>query len=807
MIGAGKSDAVHGDEGGRLDARCRTLEQRLASTEQERNALRDSLHEYRLLFRAAGNAMAVIEPDGTLSLVNQEFERLFGFERAAIEGQKRWNEFVAPRDLSRMKTMRERRLRGEPGIPTDYDATLIARDGSEILGRISIVMIPGTKRSICSISDITYRRHIEAQLAESERNYRTMFEESPVAIALLGPRGEVLNVNGRLHDWLGFSRDEFIGKNMLLLPCFPWRTKLRIMRKFTQRMMGKDLPPYDVVFLGRDGKQYYGRVQAAPIRNEQGRPIADLVMISNVTAQKRTERALQESEQKLIKAQEIAHLGYWEYDLEHDHVILSPELYRIFGLDADNTALTYATLRNCIHPDDREYHDAIMEHVKKEGKANFEYRVKRPDGTIRYVSGKGEASFGANGEPVRLFGILQDVSVRHKAEEERLQLEANLLQAQKFESLGVLAGGIAHDFNNLLMAIMGNAELARTELPPDSSLHKGLIEINTIARDAADLCRQMLAYSGQGQFYVHPLNVTEIIESMAHLLNVSIEKSVVLESDLDPNVPAIEADASQIRQLVMNLISNASEAIGKESGMISLKTGSRHASRSYLRSIALEQNLPEGEYVFIEVSDNGDGIPEDVQQRMFDPFFSTRFTGRGLGLAAVLGIVRSHDGAIHVESAPGKGTRVTVLFPKTTAIALPADPEPAPSDRPIASPQNQTVLVVDDEQPVLNVTGRILTKAGYRILTATDGAQAIARVKEHRDEINAIILDMAMPNMSGTEALDRIHEILPTVPVIIASGFSEEEVQSEFKHHHVSAILQKPYSADVLLRQLTQSIK
>ena len=807
MIGDRNPGAARTDDLGHLQARCSELEQRLTALEQERNALRDSLHEYRLLFRAAGTAMAVIESDGTLSLVNQEFTRLSGYERAAIEGQMRWTEFVAPKDLARMKAMRERRLRGDAGALSDYDATLVARDGSEILGHVSIVMIPGTKRSVCSISDITYRRHIEAQLAESERNYRTIFEESPNAIVLLGPRGDVLNVNGRLHDWLGYSRDEVIGKNMLRLPYLPWRSKLRVMRKFTQRMMGKALPPYDLLFISKDGKTHYGRVRATLIRNGEGRAIADLVMISNVTSQKRIERALQESEQKLIKAQEIAHLGYWEYDVEHDHMIWSPELYRVFGIEADNTSLDYATVQACVHPDDGEYYDDIMARLKKEGKVDFEYRVKRADGTIRHVSGKGEASFDSDGAPVRLFGILQDVSVRHKAEEERLQLEANLLQAQKFESLGVLAGGIAHDFNNLLMAIMGNAELARTELPADSPLQKGLVEINTIARDAADLCRQMLAYSGQGQFYVHPLNVTEIIEGMAHLLNVSIEKSVVLESNLDPDVPAIEADASQIRQLVMNLISNASEAIGKEGGLISLRTGSRHASRTYLRSIALEQNLPEGEYVFIEVRDNGEGIPEDVQQRMFDPFFSTRFTGRGLGLAAVLGIVRSHYGAIQVESAPGRGTTVTVLFPKTTARAVESGQVPAPSDRPMPSPQSRTVLVVDDEQPVLSVTGRILTKAGYRIITATDGAQAIACVKEHRDELDAIILDMAMPNMSGPEALKHIHKIIPDIPVIIASGFSEEEVQSEFRHCHVAAILQKPYSADILLRQLAQSMR
>ena len=787
-----------------LAARNEELEQRLATLEQERDSLRDRLHEYRLLFRTAGTAMSVIEPDGILSLVNEEFVRLSGYERQEIEGRKLWSDFVAPKDLARMTAMRDRRLRGAPGTPEDYDATFRARNGNEILGHVSIVMIPGSKRSIVSISDITYRRHIEAQLAESERNYRTIFEESPNGIVLLGPRGDVLNTNGRLHDWLGYSRDEVIGKNMLRMPFIPWRSKVRMMRKFLQRMLGADLPPYDLQFLDRDKNIQYGRIRATVIRDDDGRAIADLVMISNVTRQKRTEEALQESEQKLIKAQEIAHLGYWEYDVERDHVIWTPELYRIYGVETDNMAIDYATLRACIHPDDREYHDGITERMKKEGKVSFEYRVKRPDGTIRYVSGKGEGEYDADGKAVRLFGILQDVTERRKAEEGRLQLEANLLEAQKYESLGVLAGGIAHDFNNLLMAIMGNTELVRGELPLDAPVQKELDEINTIARDAADLCRQMLAYAGQGQFYVHPLSITEIIESMAHLLNVSIEKGVVLKSELATDLPAIEADASQIRQIVMNLVSNASEAIGKKNGTITLKTGTMHASRAFLKTVALDRDLPEGKYVFIEVRDDGEGMSADVQRRIFDPFFSTRFTGRGLGLAAVLGIVRGHYGAIQVESTPGQGTCVTILFPKTASPVTAEGQAPASSAGPANVPRGRTILVVDDETPVLSVTGRILEKAGYEVMTAMDGEEAVAKVKEDGSGIDGIILDMSMPNMSGPEALKAIQEIIPDTPVIIASGFNDDDVLTGFQDSRIAGVLQKPYSADALMDQLTK---
>ena len=631
---------------------------------------------------------------------------------------------------------------------------------------------------------------------------------SGVPIGGLGTGSFEVRADGRLHDWLGYSRDEVIGKNMLTLPCFPWRSKLRIMRKFTQRMVGRDLPPYDVTFTGKDGKYYYGRVQAAPIRNEKGRIISDLVMISNITDQVRAEQALQESEQKLIKAQEIAHLGYWEYDIENDHIIWSPELYRIYGVESDNRSLTHSVLQSLIHPEDQAYHDDVTNRMKDDGSAEFEFRVRRADGTVRYISGKGEASYDADGTPRRLFGVIQDITERRENEEARFRLEANLLQAQKLESLGVLAGGIAHDFNNLLMAIMGNAELARADIPRDSPAQKGLVEIDSISRDAADLCKQMLAYSGRGQFYVHPLNLTEVIESMAHLLNVSVEKNAIIKSELDPTVPSIEGDSSQIRQLVMNLITNASEAMGKKVGTITLRTGVRHVSRSYLKTIAMDKNLPEGDCVFVEVVDGGDGISSEVQQRMFDPFFSTKFTGRGLGLAAVLGIARSHYGAIDVKSTPGKGTSVTVLFPKTDAPASPEGQAPLPrikKDTPSPS-RAQTILVVDDEQAVLSVTGQILSRAGYAVRAAASGADALAVVQKYGDTLGAVVLDLAMPQMSGLEALKQIRDVLPTIPVIVASGYSEEEAAEELAGNTITAFLPKPFSADALLKHIADAL-
>ena len=246
--------------------------------------------------------------------------------------------------------------------------------------------------------------------------------------------------------------------------------------------------------------------------------------------------------------------------------------------------------------------------------------------------------------------------------------------AQKLESLGVLAGGIAHDFNNLLMAILGNADLALLWLPPDSPAESKLREIEAAARRAADLCRQMLAYSGKAQFATQPVNLSTVADEMAGLFKVSISENAALRCDLPAHLPSIEADAAQLRQVIMNLITNASEALNEGSGTISISTGQITCHRAYLADLDAGANLAEGDYVFLEVSDTGCGMDADTRARMFEPFFTTKFPGRGLGLAAVLGIVRAHHGAVKVRSEPERGASVTILFP----VRKPTSPNRVP---------------------------------------------------------------------------------------------------------------------------------
>ncbi|RMH60225.1 MAG: response regulator [Zetaproteobacteria bacterium] len=406
----------------------------------------------------------------------------------------------------------------------------------------------------------------------------------------------------------------------------------------------------------------------------------------------------------------------------------------------------------------------------------------------------------AQGEVTGLIGIAMDVSEQVRVEQEREEMERKLLHAQKLESLGVLAGGIAHDFNNILSAIMGHAEMARrraAEGPAAMEMHYS--RIVEAADRAANLCRQMLAYSGKGKFVVKSLDLSESVRAIADMLQVSLNKGVVLKLALHEPLPHIEADPSQLQQVVMNLITNANEAIGARSGIIALRTGIMRVDKAYLRHCAVVGDEAEpGGYVFLEVSDTGCGMDAETRARIFDPFYTTKSSGRGLGMSAVSGIVRGHRGALRVYSEPGQGTTIRVLFP-----ALDFAPEAigrADGEKSEQLSSEPTILVVDDEETLREMAAMILKDGGCtRVLTARDGLEALQLFEAHAKEIGCVLLDLTMPHMSGEEVFRRIRAIDPDARVIICSGYSESSIRDRFAGRGVNAFLQKPYMPQNLL--------
>jgi len=396
----------------------------------------------------------------------------------------------------------------------------------------------------------------------------------------------------------------------------------------------------------------------------------------------------------------------------------------------------------------------------------------------------------SDGRPKGLCGVARDITEHRKIEEEKRHLQAQVQHAQKLESLGVLAGGIAHDFNNLLMGILGNADLALESVPATSETKQYLVSIGTATKRAAELTRQLLAYAGKGRYFVESLNLNSIVQEMARLLEVSISKKHTLRFELASSLPYIHADATQIRQVVMNLITNASEAIGDKEGVVSISTASLYCNREFFSKAYLDEDIKEGVYVVLEVTDTGCGIAKDIMDRIFDPFFTTKFTGRGLGLAATLGIVRGHHGALRVLTETGKGTTFKIYFPTTEDTPVTEITLPEPTDEWHGT---GTILLVDDELTIREVAQRMLEHLGFRVLTASNGLEALMIFREKKEEIVCVLLDLTMPHMDGQETFREIKRIEDKIPVILSSGYNEQEVTSRFNEQGLAGFIEKPY--------------
>lgn len=390
---------------------------------------------------------------------------------------------------------------------------------------------------------------------------------------------------------------------------------------------------------------------------------------------------------------------------------------------------------------------------------------------------------------------------RERIEAQRHKLQAQLLHVQKLESLGVLAGGIAHDFNNLLSAILGNLDLAIHVLGTDSSAAPFLKGIENAAQRSAELAQQMLAYSGKGKFVVEKLNPGQLIEGILPLLSTSISKKAAIELDLESRPAFVEADATQIRQVMMNLIINASDAIGDRPGTIWVSTRLGEIDRPFLDATYLGESLEPGTYHVLEVRDDGCGMDEETRARLFDPFFTTKSTGRGLGLAALLGIVRGHQGAVRVDSEPDQGSTFTILLP--VFHGTPTEQAPSVSQEVVVPrPREGCVLFADDEELLREIARSALQKVGFEVLIAEDGQQAIDLFRRRSPEIVAVVLDMMMPELDGLETFRELRRIKPTIKGLLCSGYSDQTVIHSFSEEGLHGFLQKPYRPEQLTHLL-----
>ncbi|MGA3237909.1 MAG: response regulator [Bryobacteraceae bacterium] len=437
----------------------------------------------------------------------------------------------------------------------------------------------------------------------------------------------------------------------------------------------------------------------------------------------------------------------------------------------------------------------IHERLRANGHWEGELAHRRKDGSELKAASRWALRQAGDSQPAGYLEIVSDIT-------ERIRIEEQLRHTQKLESLGVLAGGVAHDFNNLLTGILGNASLALDNIGPSHPNRPLIEEVMKAAERAAELTRQLLAYAGKGRFVMRTLDLSELVREISSLVQTSFPKHAQLRMQLADDLPGIDADPGQLQQIVMNLVINGAEAIGAQGGSVLVRTTLQDVDEPYIDTMSSAGELMRsGRYVALEVHDTGAGMDEETLAKIFDPFFSTKFAGRGLGLSAVLGIVRAHKGALKVYSEPGQGTTFKVLFP---ASAGPVANVAAPAKRDLTGAG--TVLIVDDEEIVRTTARHTLLRYGYQSVSAQDGEAALKAYRDFQGKVALVLLDLTMPVMSGEETLRQLQLMDPHVKVLLTSGYNEVEAVQRFAGKGLAGFIQKPFTAAALAGKVKEAL-
>ncbi len=652
-------------------------------------------------------------------------------------------------------------------------------------------------------TDITERKLSEDALFASEERFRIAAGSASDLIWEWNIPDGSLQWFGAVDDMLGYEQSEFPRT------IEAWEQSIhpddRDRVKTSLNLHIEKGTPYNEEYRIRHKDGTYGiwSDRGDSVRDAKGIPVKMIGTSTDITRLRQDEEALKISEENYRTIFDTANDAIFLHDLKDGSILdVNRRMCEMYSYTREEALKLDIEAISEGHPpySQKDAADKIRE-AQVEGPQLFEWRAKDKYGNIFWVEVNLKLSLIGGKEVV--MAIVRDITERKKSEEERLYLEKQLHQAQKLESLGVLAGGIAHDFNNILMAILGNSELGLMNVPDGSPLRPRFEAINKASLRASEICKQMLAYSGKGRFMIQTLNLTEIIREMMPMLEVSVSKNALLDYSLADGLPLIEADRSQIQQIIMNLVINASEAIGERSGVINISTGFTEIDREYLDEAQLEKDLKEGSYVYLEIADTGCGIESTTLSRIFDPFFSTKFTGRGLGLPAVHGIIRGHKGGIKVISEPGKGTIFRVLLP---AVSYKAEQAPAVKRKEKTFTGSGTILLVDDEESIRSLGRVMLERMGFSVYSAADGREAVDIFRKNRDRIICVLLDLTMPNMGGEETFRELRIIRPDIPIIISSGYNEDEVKGRFTGMNLSGFIQKPYHMNTLMEALKKVI-
>jgi len=760
--------------------------------------LKESGDAYKATFETTGTAMLIGEEDTTISMINEEFEKLCGYSKEEVEGKKSWIEFIVKSDLERMKGYHNLRMTDPEAAPPYYEFQSIDKQGNVRDCLTTLALIPGTKKTVRSIIDITDRVHAEEALKESEAQKRAILDASINRIRLVDKDMRIIWANKTTTREVNISPEDIAGEFCYRLfvgrdtPCPGCPTK---------KALDSANIEHDVMHQpkskGIEGETYWDSY-AVPMKDESGDIVNIIQIVRNITETKRAEETLRKYEHIISAAQ------------EHMSLLDSNYIYQ-----AVNDAYLKA------HSKKR---DEIVGHSVSEllGQQVFNKLVKNKldrclaGEDIHYQSWFDFPGLGRRYMDVAYYPFFEEdrsvsgVVVASRDITETKRLEDQFQASQRMEAIGTLAGGIAHNFNNVLMGIQGNTSLILLDKTSDHPDYERLNNIEQGVLSGAELTKQLLGFARGGKYEVKPTDLNELIKSQNRMFGRT-KKEITIRGKYQEDPWTVEVDQGQINQVILNLYVNAWQAM-PGGGDLYVQTENITLDEGYTKPF----NVTPGRYVKISITDTGVGMDEATQQKIFDPFFTTQEMGRGtgLGLASAYGIIKNHGGIINVYSEKGEA-RPPRLSPaerddggqgSTFTIYLPASKKEIVKEEKIPEKVlkgTETVLLVDDEDTIIDVGEQLLKTLGYKVLVARGGKEAIEIYKKNKDKIDIVILDMIMPQMGGGEAYDRMKEINPDIKVLLSSGYSINGQATEILERGCNSFIQKPFN----MKELSQSIR
>jgi len=761
-------------------------------------ALADRQALFDAIFENAGVGIAMGALEWDMLLANRAFCAIVGYSEAELRARSVMA-ITHPDDLARELELAQELADGKRAS-YQLEKRYIHKDGHHVPVHITGLLVrdkAGRPRwGLALVEDIGERRRAEAALRASEARYRSLIEQQTDLVVRWRPDDfRRTFVNDAYCARVGLRRDDLIGRSIFDV-IHPDDAPL------VRQRYGELYGPEPVVIgenrlVAADGSVAWFEWTSRPVIGPGGVVVEIQSVGRDITARRQAEEvrdwlvAILEASPNLV--------GY--IDMEGRLAYLNRAARELHGLSLDADAAEFTS-----HPFMPPWAQQLMQEraiptAIREGIWHGESAFLDAAGHEIPFAQTVIALRDRGGKVARLASVARDLRQERREAAERLSFERKMLETQKLESLGVMAGGIAHDFNNILAGVLGHADLMlhSPDLPP--ALRPGLEAVASGAQRAAELTMQILAYAGKGRVVSESLDLNRVIDEITSLIAVAATRHCTVERRLAPGLPRVEADSAQMRQLVLNLLINAAEAVGRTGGLVVLETAPEELTRGQLDGLSFGAGLAPGPYVRLAVADNGCGIEAATLERIFDPFFTTKFTGRGLGLAAVQGIVRAHRGALQVHSTPGGGTRFHIWLPVAEHAVAPPQPDAGPPLGPGA------MLVIDDDLAVLEVASELLRRVGLECYTAPGGPAGLAMIERGLPDLLAVLIDLTMPEMGGEEVVRAIHKLRPGTRVVLMSGYSAAELAGLRVGGQVHAYLQKPFTTDTLREALAAALR